>query len=199
MRIFYKTTFMFLLCIGLAVATAQAQEQELPLGTALPMQGQSVQNVNGSSTTIGALTGSAGTVFLFWSNQCLWIDKFKDRVLALHDTFSGQGVNFVLVNANNASAFPQEAASVGQEQGYPMTYVVDGGAAFAKALGASRTPHAFVFDSNNALIYVGTIDDSPGDPGNVKKTYLSDALTAMVGGSAIGVPKTEAFGCTIKF
>jgi hypothetical protein len=80
-----------------------------------------------------------------------------------------------------------------------MTYVVDGGAAFAKALGASRTPHAFVFDSNNALIYVGTIDDSPGDPGNVKKTYLSDALTAMVGGSAIGVPKTEAFGCTIKF
>ncbi|HMB90407.1 MAG TPA: redoxin family protein [Rhodothermales bacterium] len=199
MRILYKIAFVLLLCMGLAVSTAQAQEQELPLGTALPMQGQSVQNMNGSSTTIGALTGSAGTVFLFWSNQCLWIDKLKDRVMALHNQFSGQGVNFVLVNANNATAFPQEAASVGQEQGYPMTYVVDSGAAFAKALGASRTPHAFVFDSNHALVYIGTIDDSPGDPGNVKKTYLGDALTAMVGGNAIGVPQTEAFGCTIKF
>lgn len=199
MRSYYKIAFMLLLCAGLAASTAQAQEQELPLGTALPMQGQSVQNVNGSPTTIGAVTGSAGTVFLFWSNQCLWIDKYKDRVMALHNQFSGQGVNFVLVNANNATAFPQEAASVGQQQGYPMTYVVDAGAAFAKALGASRTPHAFVFDSNKALVYLGTIDDSPGDPSNVKKTYLSDALTAMVGGSAINVPQTEAFGCTIKF
>jgi hypothetical protein len=199
MRIYYKIAFLALLCFGLSVATVQAQEQELPLGTAMPMQGQSVQNVNGTSATLGSLAGASGTVFLFWSNQCPWVDKSKDRVTALHSEFSGQGINFVLVNSNDAAAFPQEAASVGQEQGYPMSYVMDAGSQFANALGASRTPHVFVFDANKALVYVGTIDDSPGDPGNVQKTYLKDALNELVAGSSIAVPKTKAFGCTIKF
>jgi hypothetical protein len=76
---------------------------------------------------------------------------------------------------------------------------MDAGSQFANALGASRTPHVFVFDANKALVYVGTIDDSPGDPGNVQKTYLKDALNELVAGSSIAVPKTKAFGCTIKF
>ncbi len=163
------------------------------------MQDHSVQLVDGTQTTIGALTGTAGTVFLFWSNQCPWVDKYEERVLALHDQFAGQGIHFVLVNANDPNAFPQEAAAVGQAKNYPMPYVMDAGSQFAQALGAYRTPHVFAFDSTKTLVYTGAIDDSPGDPDNVQKTYLKDGAETLAQGGAIDPPSTKAFGCRIKF
>ena len=51
--------------------------------------------------------------------------------------------------------------------------------AVAAAFGAQRTPHAYVFDGTGSLVYVGTIDDSPGDPANVKQQYLRQAVDAV--------------------
>ena len=78
------------------------------------------------------------------------------------------------------------------------------GSQFARELGAFRTPHAFAFDANKTLVYTGAIDDSPGDPANVQKTYLERLAGALAQGGAIGdeadyPPSTKAFGCRIKF
>ena len=199
MRHVYKWFALLLFGVVLSATTVQAQPQELPLGSDLPSQDLSVSLVDGSSTTIGDLTGSAGTVFVFWSNQCPWIDNYKRRIQELHNTFSNQGIAFVAVNANDANAFPKESAAEGQQQNLGFPYAIDTGSQFANALGASRTPHVFVFDANNTLVYVGTIDDSSGDPDNVTKSYLEDALQAVVGGSAVPQGKTKAFGCMIKY
>jgi len=181
------------------LGTTGATAQELPPGSSLPMQDHTVELVDGTPTTIGGLAGTSGTVFLFWSNQCPWVSKYEDRVVALHDTFAGQGINLVLVNANDSDAFPQEAASVGQEKNYPMPYIMDAGSQFAVALGASRTPHVFAFDGDNTLIYAGTIDDSPGDPANVQHSYLQTVMDVLAQGESVDVPPTKAFGCMIKF
>jgi hypothetical protein len=183
------------------VGTASAQPEELPLGSSLPAANGSLQVVGGGTTSVSELTGASGTVFLFWSNQCPWVDKYEGRVQDLIGSFSGQSIRFVLVNSNDASAFPKESAqaSASVAQNFDATYVKDSGAALAQALGASRTPHAFVFDAQNTLVYAGTIDDSPGDPGAVSKTYLRDALSAVVNGEDVQVADTKAFGCTIKF
>ena len=77
-----------------------------------------------------------------------------------------------------------------------MVYLSDPTSAVAKAFGAERTPHAFVFDADGRLAYVGTIDDSPGDAGNVKERYLERAIGTLGG---VATPSTKAFGCTIKF
>lgn len=183
-------------------SSALAQPEELPLGSSLPSVSGSLQRVGGGSVSVAELTGASGTVFLFWSNRCPWVDKYEGRVEDLVASFSGQGIRFVLVNANDASAFPQESAEASQDVADafdPAVYVKDAQAALAQALGASRTPHAFVFDAQNTLVYAGTIDDSPGDPGAVSKTYLRDALSAVVDGQDVGVADTKAFGCTIKF
>ena len=199
MRMVYRFFSVNALLLVLSVSVATAQPQELPPGSPLPMQDHSVQLVDGTQTTIGALTGSAGTVFLFWSNQCPWVDKYEERVLALHGQFGGQGVNFVLVNANDPNAFPQEAAAVGQAKNYPMPYVMDAGSQFAQGLGAFRTPHVFAFDSTKTLVYSGAIDDSPGDPGNVQKKYLERQAGTLAAGGTLDLPSTKAFGCRIKF
>ncbi|MDX1545482.1 MAG: redoxin family protein [Rhodothermales bacterium] len=193
----YSRLFFVLALFGLAAAPAAAQE--LPLGTVLPMQDARVTLVDGSGKTIGALTGTGGTLFIFWSNQCAWVDKYRSRVDELHDAFGGRGVSFVAVNANDASAFPQEAPAEGVQQHLAFDYFIDAGAGFANAIGATRQPHVFLFDKDRRLVYTGSIDDSPGDPANVQKRYLHDALTQMLGGQPIGVAKTKAFGCTIRF
>lgn len=188
---------LILLIVG-GLFTGAVQAQELAPGTTMPLSNHSLMGVDGSQNTLASLTGSSGTVFIFWSNQCPWVDKYKDRIVDLHQSYSSQGINFVLVNANDPEAFPQEAPDVGRRQKMPMPYVSDPGSQLAKALGASRTPHVFAFDASQTLAFVGAIDDSPGDPSNVEEAYLDDALKAIAGGGAVSRSQTKAFGCRIK-
>lgn len=187
-----------------SLLVAPAAAQELPLGSALPAADGSFANVQGGQTSLGALTGDQGTVVVFWSNQCPWVERYQGRLATLAQEFGSRGFSFVLVNSNDASAYPQEAAAAGAERfrsaGFPgaVAYLSDPTSQLAGAFGAERTPHVYVFDGNQALVYVGTIDDSPGDPSSVSGEFLRDALSSVAGGSNIAVPRTKAFGCTIK-
>jgi hypothetical protein len=158
---------------------------------------------DGATVQPGALTGPQGTVFLFWSNRCPWISRYEERVQDLVRAFQDQGIRFVRVNANDPADWPQESAAAcrarAEERGYAAPYVRDPTAAFARALGATRTPHAFVFDGADRLVYAGAIDDSPADPTAVKTPYLRSALEAVVAGKSPSIAQTEPFGCTLKY
>lgn len=190
----------------LIVAPARAQSpEEIPLGSEMPAVATQLSRVGGGPAALGSLQGDAATVVLFWSNQCPWVEKYEDRMVGLVNDYSDRGVRFVIINSNDPNAYPQEAAAAGAERfksaNYPtgLVYLSDPASEVAGAFGAQRTPHVFVFDDSASLVYVGTIDDSPGDPANVKQRYLNEALDAVLGGSNVAVPKTKAFGCTIKF
>ena len=187
-----------------ALVAGPVHAQELPLGSAMPQADASLSNVQGGSATLGSLAGNQGTVVVFWSNQCPWVERYESRLRALADEFGGRGFRFVLVNSNDVAAYPregvEESAARFRGAGFPgsVTYLSDPEARLARAFGAERTPHIYVFNGDRTLLYVGTIDDSPGDPGNVSEQYLRDALNAVSGGSNVAVPQTKAFGCTIK-
>jgi thiol-disulfide isomerase/thioredoxin len=191
------------LVLGLALtgaALAQpvaAQPAPAPLGTALPGDVSLTRVADGQSAPLRTLTGATATVVVFWSNQCLWVDKYTDRLAALAGDV--EGAAFVLVNANDAASFPKENLEASREAAPGFgTYVRDDGATLAQRLGATRTPHVFVFDGGGTLVYTGTIDDSPGDPDNVSQTYLRDALAALAAGEEVPVGQTKAFGCMLK-
>ena len=189
--------------MGMSAATpSAAQPEELPLGSRLPATDASLTRVDGTTTSVTDVLGPDATVFIFWSNQCPWVDKYEARVQAMVEEYSDQGVRFVLVNANDASAFPRESLEASLERaessGYDATYVRDDGAQLASALGASRTPHVFVFDDQRTLVYAGSIDNSPADADGVTKPYLRDALTAVLADDAVPVSDTKAFGCMLK-
>ncbi|MEM1126598.1 MAG: redoxin domain-containing protein [Bacteroidota bacterium] len=185
----------------IVVPTSAAQDQAVPLGTPMPLMDQSFTSAQGEPVVLGSLRGAQGTLLLFWSNRCLWTERYQDRVRALVAAHQDSGIRIVLVNANDATSFEEEGAEESARQAQALgnvAYVLDAEADLAGALQASRTPHAFMFDGNGALVYEGTIDDSPGDPDNVSAAYLQEALNALVSGTPIGVPKTKAFGCTLK-
>lgn len=190
----------------LGVGTAQAQSpEEIPLGSEMPSVTVQLNRVGGGQASLGSLQGSAGTVVVFWSNQCPWVEKYEGRLTAIVNDFAGRGVGFVLINSNDPAAYPQEtpeqSARRSSDAGYPsaLVYLSDPSSDVAEAFGAQRTPHVFVFDENDMLVYVGTIDDSPGDAGNAAERYLRRSLEALLSGESVPVPKTKAFGCTIKY
>ncbi|MFO8231362.1 MAG: redoxin family protein [Longimonas sp.] len=179
---------------------AHAQTDTLSLGSSLP-EATLYDVQEEASVSTDALQGQQATVVLFWSNQCLWIDRYEERVLDLRDTFAERGVQFVFVNANDAEAFTDEGrrASAEQAQSYgDLRYVRDGDATFARQLGAERTPHAFLFDAEGTLVYRGAVDDSPGSPDEVEAAYLREAIQATLNGESVPEADTRPFGCMLK-
>jgi thiol-disulfide isomerase/thioredoxin len=191
-----------LTALALLAPAALAQEA-LPIGSEIPMAERVMENANGSATSIAQQVRPRGVAVMFWCNTCPWVRRYEDRVSALVREFSDAGVGFIAVNPNDPVAFPGDnfdaMRALVAEAGYPFAYVVDEGSEMARAFGATRTPQIFLFNSDGRLVYEGTIDDSPSDPGEVEQAFFRDALERMIAGEPIQVEKTKAFGCTIKF
>lgn len=190
---------LLIVCLGvLTASTPVAAQPDLTVGSEMPLSNERFATSEGSNVRLSGLAGNRGTVVMFWSNQCPWASRYEQRVQELVDQYASQGIAFVLVNSNDPAAFPKESASASRQMGYSVPYVMDPEGRLARAFGAARIPHVFLFDAGNALRYRGTIDDSPGDPGNVTQPYLRDAVSALVEGQNVQTAQSQAFGCMLK-
>ena len=182
------------------VSAASAQKGVLPLGTPMPLVSKQIKLVDGSTTTLANLKGTQSTVIVFWSNKCPWCSKVETRLSRFVASVDAAAVPVILVNSNDAAAFPGEGAAESAQLAAKLKvkYVSDLDGSLMEAFGASRAPTFFVFDKDNTLIYLGSFDDSPGDEGNVEATYVADAVKAIREAKSISVSDTKAFGCLIK-
>jgi thiol-disulfide isomerase/thioredoxin len=171
----------------------------LEIGAPAPVSGQ-MRGVDGPSYTLDAFGDSEVLVVVFIGNGCPTVRAYEDRLKALHDKYSGRGVQIVAVNANNPHLSPfdtyPEMVSRASDAGLPFPYLKDEDAALAQAFGAISTPHAFVFDGQRRLRYRGRIDDAR-NPESVKHRDLEEAVGALLDGRTPDVEVTDAFGCSI--
>lgn len=190
-----------LVLVILTSFAGRAFAQAPPLGSQMPQLDRSFASPSGSSATLSSRLGDSATVLVFWSNQCAWTDRYADRLNSVINDFSGRGVSFILVNANDPEAFPADSPEQSREAAaaFNAEYIMDDGSELARALGAERTPHFYVFDSSNSLVYMGTFDDSPSDAGGAQRRYVSEALDAVLAGGPVDVAETRAYGCSIRF
>ena len=195
-------TAVFWLLIAIVPVPGDALGQgPIEPGEPLPTLGPALRQVDGTTVSPRGLGGEEGTVFLFWSNRCPWVDRYEDRVQSLAAAFAGQGIRVVRVNANDATEYPAESLEESRAESgadAPLPYVRDPKARLARALGATRTPHAFVFDDDWVLRYAGAIDDSPSLPAQVEDFFLRDAVQALVSGDEVSTAPKPPFGCTLK-
>jgi len=82
---------------------------------------------------------------------------------------------------------------------YNFPYVQDPGSKLAKAFGATKTPHIYLFDDKDRLVYRGAIDDNARSANSVEEQFLSNAIDELIAGKPISKETTRAFGCSIKF
>jgi mono/diheme cytochrome c family protein len=114
-------------------------------------------------------------VVAFSGRDCPVSKLYKPRLDKLTREYSPRGVRFLTVSSDDK--------------------------AFVALFGPERTTEAFVLDTKSVLRYRGAVDDQYGI-GYVKdapaKTYLVDAIEALLAGKAPPVAATEAPGCVVE-
>ena len=175
---------------------------ELSAGAAAPAF--SLKNVDGKTVSLADYSGSKGYVVVFSCNSCPFAQAYQDRIIQLYNDYHAKGIAMVVISSNDPQKRPDDSYANLQkraaDKSYPFPYLFDESQDVAKAYGATNTPHAFVFDGNQKLVYRGRIDDNP-DETKVKKHELAGILDLLLAGTPdkITTAVTKPFGCTIKW
>jgi peroxiredoxin len=173
----------------------------LQIGQAAP--GFALPGADGKTYSLASFSRAKVLVVFFTCNHCPYVVGSEDRIAALHDEFHPRGVDWVGINSNEAQKHPTDSfehmkARI-REKGIRYPYLRDESQAVAKAYGALRTPHFYVFDAQRRLCYTGRLDDSPREAAKASTHELRDALEALLAGSKPPVEVTNPIGCNVKW
>jgi len=136
------------------------------------------------------------TVVMFISTQCPVFNHYNERIIALHNDYKDQGVQFIGINSNRHESV-EEIAEHNKTNKFNFVVLKDLRNEIADKFGARRTPEVYLLDEKRMLRYRGAIDNSQKTP---ETHYLRETLDLVVAGKEIPEDrkKTKAFGCTIK-
>lgn len=136
------------------------------------------------------------TVVMFISTQCPVFNHYNERIIALHNDYKDQGVQFIGINSNKNESV-EEIAEHNKTNKFDFVVLKDLRNEIADKFGARRTPEVYLLDEKRMLRYRGAIDNSQKTP---ETHYLRETLDLVVAGKEIPEDrkKTKAFGCTIK-
>jgi len=142
-------------------------------------------------------------VVFFTCNHCPYVLGSDELTRATAQKFASRGVQFVAVNANSAATQPADSLEHMRERmnahRFPWRYLRDETQEVARAYGALRTPHFFVFNDKRRLVYTGRGVDNPKDTGQMTVNDLDNALTDLTTGRPLRVPVTNPLGCNVKW
>ena len=177
--------------------------KELELGSTLPMGDHRLIDISGNYLSLNEARDKNGLLVIFSCNTCPWVLRWEDRYVTLAKQYTPKGVGVIAVNSNENNFDSvdnlDEMRKHAKKNNYNFPYVQDFGSRLAREFGATRTPHIFLFNGDNTLVYRGAIDDNAKDARKVDEPFLANAIDAMLGGNPIAVASTKALGCGIKF
>lgn len=204
------------LLLGIAAALVlpvlgQDVPKVLAIGADLP--DFSLPATDGKTYTPAAFEEAKLLCVIFTSNHCPDAVAAAVRTESIHQDYKDKGVALVAVNGNNAASLTpdelgyspfsdsfEEMAPFAKDFGWTFPYLFDGEKQeFVTACGGQSTPHVFLFDAARKLRYTGRMDDAGRNSGAVDKSYLRDALDALLAGTEVKEPVTRSFGCSTKW
>jgi peroxiredoxin len=142
-------------------------------------------------------------VVFFTCNHCPYVTGSDETTRKIAARYSADGVRFVGINANSAEDHPEDdfdgMIARMKSRKFPWAYLRDESQEVARAYGALRTPHFYLFDRKRKLIYTGRGLDNPREPQKSTTDDLDRALREAVAGKAVSVPLTNPIGCNVKW
>ncbi|MCX7030843.1 MAG: thioredoxin family protein [Spirochaetes bacterium] len=139
----------------------------------------------------------------FTCNHCPYVLGSDEVTRRTAETFRPRGVVFVGINSNSAATHPEDdfPSMVRRmaEQKFPWVYLRDESQNVARAYGALRTPHFYVFDRDRSLVYTGRGVDNPREASKMTVNDLENALADQLAGRPVRVPLTNPIGCNVKW
>ncbi len=138
-------------------------------------------------------------VVVFLGTECPLANLYLPTLVALNTEYAPRGVQFLAINSNCQDSFLEVSAHA-QEHNLPFPVLKDFAHSAAEALGATRTPEAYLLDDKRVLRYRGRIDDQYGigfRRASPTREDLKDALDAILDGREVPAAHVETSGCLI--
>ena len=158
---------------------------------------------DGKTYTLDSFSEAKALVIFFTCNHCPYVTNSDEVTRQVVARFAAQGVRFVGINANSVNTYVEDSFSHMvermKEHGFPWVYLHDESQDVARAYGALRTPHFYVFDNSLRLVYTGRGVDSPRDAKKITVNDLANALEDQLAGRPVRVPRTNPIGCNVKW
>lgn len=142
-------------------------------------------------------------VIFFTCNHCPSVIGSDETTRKIALKYSPSGVFFVAINSNSANTYREDdfdhMVKRMEQYRFPWIYLHDATQEVAKAYGALRTPHFYLFNERRELVYTGRAIDRPKEPEQSTVNDLDRALDELVSGREVSVKRTNPAGCTIKW
>jgi peroxiredoxin len=188
----------------LAVAMA-GPAPAAPTGAAAPQF--TGTDANGRTHRLSDYAGKI--VVLEWTNhQCPYVRKhYAGNMQALQKEARAQGVVWLSV----VSSAPGKEGHVTADQARELTssrnadpaaVILDPTGTIGRAYSAKTSPHMYIIDAQQRLVYQGAIDDKPtADAGSLTgaRNYVREALTSVRAGKPVAEAETTPYGCSVKY
>jgi peroxiredoxin len=158
---------------------------------------QGLPKVSGKLGDSSEITSPKATLVVFLCNHCPCAKGYETRFNDFASKFRKQGVAVVAFNADTEESLA-EMEKRAKESQFQFDYLRDESQAVAKAFGARTTPHVFVLDENRKIVFSGAFDDDMRGK-NITKTYVVDAVEAVLAGRNVEVAESRLCGCAIQY
>ena len=176
---------------------------ELEIGSSMPLKDLKLADISGKNITLANAKGDVGTLVIFSCNTCPWVIRWEDRYVSLANNYAQKGIGMIAVNSNAAQFSGddslEEMLEHAKNNGYNFPYAQDPESELASAFGATKTPHIYLFNGDDKLVYRGAIDDNAKNAKKVDVPFVANAIDALLAGNPINPQTTKALGCSIKF
>jgi peroxiredoxin len=141
-------------------------------------------------------------VLVFQANHCPVVIAYEDRVNDLVSAYKGKSVKVIGVAVSGQNTRKLDDLSAikdrAKEGKFNYVYGFDETQDVGRAYGVTNTPQFFVLDKDRKIAYTGALDDSQTES-KVSKTYVKDAVDALLAGKAVEVTETRAVGCGVSY
>lgn len=174
----------------------------LNIGDKLPEGKKMECSTSEESLDLNSIKGKNGLLVIFSCNTCPFVVAWEDRYHMVNEVANDNNLGFALINSNylkrdGADSF-EAMKTHSKTNNYKWPYLLDNESELANSFGAQTTPHVFLFDGNNKLVYKGAIDDNHKDAAKVEEFYLKNALNNLGKGEMVKTTETRNLGCSIK-
>jgi len=142
-------------------------------------------------------------VVLEWTNpDCPFVKRhYKEKTMVeLADNYKGKEVVWFAVNSTH---YMDNSDNKQWADKHNITYPIlnDNSGEIGKKFGAKTTPHMYIINKSEGLVYEGGIDDDPqgsNSPGQ-RTNYVDLALLNLSSGQAVEISESKPYGCSVKY
>ena len=180
------------------------------IATGSSVSDMTVVDSNGTSHNLSDFAGKR--LVLEWTNEgCPYVKKHykSDNMQDLQREATASDTDTVWLTVISSAPGKQghvdgagANAIVDKYDAAPTAVILDEDGVMGQAFSARTTPHMYIIDADQTLVYQGAIDDNSSSnvatiPGATN--YVREALANLDAGVAVAVSDTQPYGCSVKY